>query len=167
MEPGIPAGLQLVAPAWHDDELLLLGDGYLSGVLPPAAPSCSIVVVGAHLDGQPLNHQLTSRGAWLRQRTTTAASYRLFALPNTDPPKPGLQRVYAGGASIGVEVWSIGEAEFGAFIRGVPSPLCIGTVELADGSCHPGFLCEPWALDGAEDITAFGNWRGYVAGRLP
>jgi allophanate hydrolase len=47
MEPDIPAGLQLVAPAWHDDELLRLAEGYLSGHLPPPAPSRTLVVVGA------------------------------------------------------------------------------------------------------------------------
>jgi allophanate hydrolase len=36
-------------------------------------------------------------------------------------------------------------------------------VELADGSWHHGFLCEPHALAGAEDITAYGGWRAYRA----
>ena len=54
-----------------------------------------IAVVGAHLDGQPLNHQLTDRGATFVARTETAPIYRLYALP-TDPPKPGLVRVVDG-----------------------------------------------------------------------
>jgi allophanate hydrolase len=45
--PMEPAGLQLVAAAWHDDELLRLGAGYLSGHLPPPSPSRTVVVVGA------------------------------------------------------------------------------------------------------------------------
>ena len=162
MESGVPAGLQLIAPAWHDDELLRLGDGYMTGTLAQAEPPCTIVVVGAHLDGLPLNHQLTDRGAWLLRRTTTAAAYRLYALANTTPAKPGLRRVAEGGAAIEVEVWAIGVLEFGSFIDGVPAPLCIGTVELADGSWHKGFLCEPWALDSARDITEFGGWRAHT-----
>jgi hypothetical protein len=39
----------------------------------------------------PLNFQLTTRGGTLVQKTKTAASYKLFALKNTTPPKPGLQ----------------------------------------------------------------------------
>jgi allophanate hydrolase len=26
-----------------------------------------------------------------------------------------------------------------------------------------GFLCEPWALEGAEDVSRFGGWRAYLA----
>jgi allophanate hydrolase len=44
----------------------------------------------------------------------------------------------------------------------VPSPLAIGSVQLVDGSRVPGFLCEPEALDGAEDITGHGGWRAYL-----
>ena len=50
--------------------------------------------------------------------------------------------------------------------RGVPAPLAIGTVELADGSRVKGFLCEDHAVDGAGDITAHGGWRAYL-GRRP
>ena len=57
-------------------------------------------VVGAHLSGLPLNGQLLERGARLRARTSTAPQYRLYALPGTTPPKPGLQRVAEGGASL-------------------------------------------------------------------
>ena len=80
----------------------------------------------------------------------------------TSPPKPGLYRVAQGGASIEVEVWALGLAELGSFLLEVPPPLCLGTVELADGSLHHGFLCEPWALEGAPDITRFGGWRAYL-----
>jgi allophanate hydrolase len=39
----------------------------------------------------------------------------------------------------------------------------IGKVMLADGSEHPGFLCESHALENATDITAHGGWRAYRA----
>jgi hypothetical protein len=122
----------------------------------------TLVVVGAHLSGQPLHHQLTSRGAQLMATTTTAASYRLHAL-TTSPPKPGLVRVASGGAPIEVEVWALDDESFGSFVADVPPPLCIGTVELADGSTSKGFLVESWAIDGAPDITDHGGWRAYVA----
>ncbi|MCU1501803.1 MAG: allophanate hydrolase, partial [Ilumatobacteraceae bacterium] len=162
MQPDVPAGLQLVAPAWYDDELVALAGGFEAGALGPPPGTSTIVVVGAHLDGLPLNGQLTSRGAWLRARTTTAPAYRLFELVGTVPRKPGLQRVAEGGAAIEVEVWSIGVAELGSFLIGVPAPLGIGTVELADGSWHKGFICEGWALEHARDITEFGGWRAFL-----
>jgi allophanate hydrolase len=38
----------------------------------------------------------------------------------------------------------------------LPPPLCIGSIELEDGSYTKGFLCEPRAMDGADDIS---KWR--------
>lgn len=122
-----------------------------------------LAVVGAHLAGLPLNHQLTTRGARLLQTTATAADYHLYALPGTVPPKPGLVRVAAGGVSINVELWSMTPAAFGAFTAEVPSPLAIGTLALADGRNVKGFLCESCAVAGAQDISAFGGWRAYLA----
>ena len=122
----------------------------------------SIAVVGAHLTGQPLHHQLTSRDASLVTTTTTAPVYRMYALA-TDPPKPGLVRVSEGGGAVEVEVWAMENADFGTFVDGIPAPLGIGRVVLADGSDVAGFLCEPIAIDGAEDVTRYGGWRAYLA----
>jgi allophanate hydrolase len=127
-----------------------------------------IAVAGAHLEGQPLNHQLTDRGAVLVERTRTGACYRMYALA-TDPLKPGLVRVPSTeeGASIEVEVWALLPSAFAELIDEVPAPLVIGRVLLADGTDVPGFLCEPIALLDALDITAFGGWRAYRASEPP
>ena len=50
----------------------------------------------------------------------------------------------------------------GHLLAGIPPPLAIGTVELADGSAVKGFLCEGHALAGARDITGFGGWRAFL-----
>jgi allophanate hydrolase len=129
----------------------------------------SLAVAGAHLSGQPLNAQLTDRAARLVATTTTAACYRLFAL-DTTPPKPGLVRVGGGatdGAAIEVEVWELDVAAFGDFVAQLPAPMCIGRVALADGTDVAGFLCEPCALEGATDITAFGGWRAFRSSAEP
>jgi hypothetical protein len=120
-----------------------------------------LAVAGAHLSGQPLNHQLTSRGATLERSTITASRYRLFAL-DTEPAKPGVVRVASGGAALEVEVWRMGAAAFGDFVARLPQPMAVGRVELGDGSFVSGFLVEPIALEGAADITAFGSWRAYL-----
>lgn len=130
---------------------------------PSPATHLALVAVGAHLSGLPLNGQLTERGAVLAQRTTTAPRYRLYALPGTVPPKPGLQRVDADGAAIEVEVWQVPLEAVGSFLALVPAPLALGSVELADGRWEHGFVCEGHALAAARDITALGGWRAYVA----
>ena len=131
----------------------------------PADPRrVRLAVAGAHLSGQPLNHQLTDRGAALVAVTRTAPTYRLHAL-DTTPPKPGLVRVAPGepGHEIEVEVWELATDEFGAFVDGIPSPLGIGRVTLVDGSDVAGFICEPFALVGAPDVSEHGGWRAYLA----
>jgi allophanate hydrolase len=129
-----------------------------------AAPLARIplAVCGAHLEGLPLNHQLTSRGATLVSRTRTARTYRFYALPGGPPFRPGLVRVASDGAAIDVEVWSVPAEHFGSFVAGIPAPLGIGKVELEDGTTVPGFICEPHGIQGAKDITSFGNWRDYL-----
>jgi allophanate hydrolase len=126
------------------------------------AGEMAVAVVGAHLSGLPLNGQLTSRGGRFLEATTTAPDYRLFALPGGPPQRPGLLRT-APGAAIAVEVWALPMAEVGGFLAGIPSPLSLGQVRLADGRLVTGFLVEAAAIDGAEDVTAFGGWRAYLA----
>lgn len=124
-----------------------------------------LAVVGAHLSGMPLNHQLTDLKAQLVVSTTTAARYRLYALPFTSPPKPGLKRVATGGVSIAIEVWSLPMQAIGRFLSQVDTPLAIGTIELRDGQWVKGFVCEPYGLEGAEDVSEHGGWRGYITSR--
>jgi len=174
----LPFGVTLVGPAFSDNALLALGArchcalGGNLGATPAKIteqplPSMKnegipLAVVGAHLRGQPLNHQLTSRRARFVRRTRTAPCYRLYALANTQPPKPGLRRVAEKlPQGIEIEVWALDEAAFGSFVAEIPPPLGIGTLELEDGSSVKGFVCEPIGLEGARDITGFGGWLAY------
>jgi len=183
---GLPAGVTFMGP-WGSDAMLA---GYATRLhratasrvgatqLPvppplapladpsPSSPAISIVVVGAHLSGEPLNHQLTSAGGTLLRACRTAAEYRLYSLPGTVPPKPGLVRVTDGsGVAVEVEVWSLPPAAFGAFVAAIPAPLGIGKLRLDDGEMVSGFLCEPYATEGAEDISSFGGWRAFRRSR--
>ncbi|MGA7490273.1 MAG: allophanate hydrolase, partial [Xanthobacteraceae bacterium] len=187
---GTPFGITLVAPAGNDAALASLGRVFHADTgLPlgatgkpqpalapmsylPAAGEIAVAVVGAHLSGMPLNAELRAFGARFLERTTTAARYRLFALTETAPPKPGLLRVgddgnIAAGAETGVaievEVWALPGAEFGRFVAVVPPPLSIGTLVLADGRGVKGFLVEAAATHGARDISQFGGWRAFMA----
>jgi allophanate hydrolase len=127
-------------------------------------PGCVLLaVVGAHLSGQPLNWQLTDRGARCVRTCRTAREYRLYALDRTMPPKPGLVREPGfEGPGIEVEVWAVPEDKFGGFVAAVPPPLGIGNAVLDDGQTVKCFVCEPYAITGAAEITRYGGWRNYV-----
>ncbi len=130
------------------------------------SPTIELAVVGAHLSGMPLNGELTSRGGVFARAASTTTSYRLFALAGGPPFRPGLLRVAAGtGAAIIVEVWTLSPASFGSFVAAIPSPLCVGTLHLGDGTKPKGFLVEPEGLGAAIDITSFGGWRAYMAAK--
>jgi allophanate hydrolase len=178
----LPFGVSLIGPSFSDKGLLALADrlhrklavnlGGSDRLLSetPAMPENAVpdrcvlmAVVGAHLTGQPLNWQLTSRSARLTRTVRTHQDYKLYALPNTTPPKPGL--VYSpgfAGPGIEVEVWAMPEDTVGSFLNGIPAPLSLGTVRLEDGTSVKGFLCEPYGVEGAEDISHLGGWRGYI-----
>jgi len=164
-------GITLIGPADSDRSLLDAADAYLSSANLPSVPpldlegkmqTVKLAVVGAHLKDMPLHWQLVSREAQFVGAFETAANYRLYAMADSVPPKPAL--VHSGdGGSIAVEVYEMGVAEFGSFVVEVPPPLAIGTIMLADGSSVKGFVAEPRALRGAEDITHLGGWRAYIA----
>jgi len=172
---GLPFGVTFCAPAFCDAKLVALAAAFEAAQgLAPGAPVAvekpdegfiELAVVGAHMSGLPLNHELTSRGAMFVERTRTAPRYRFHALAGGPPFRPGLVRVAEGGAAIELEVWRVPRAAFGGFMAGVPQPLCIGTLDLQSGRSVKGFLCEESGLDGAEDITAFGGWRAFMASK--
>lgn len=163
---GLPFGISFIGPAFSDDALLSLADFYHRGTALPAPPGCvPVAVVGAHLSGQPLNWQLTDRGARLTRTCRTAPGYRLYALQGTVPPKPGLVRDDRyEGVGIEVEVWSVPEDRFGGFVAAVPPPLGIGTATLDSGDAVKCFICEGYAIERATEITSFGGWRNYLRG---
>jgi allophanate hydrolase len=169
-------GVTFIGPAWADRTLLDFARRYEEIAPMPQAPpldtsgvtpKIKLAVVGAHLAAMPLHWQLTSRDAELVRRCKTAPAYKLYAMANTTPPKPALVHVGDGGGAIEVEVYALDVASFGGFVAEVPPPLAIGTVTLDDGTEVKGFVAEPRALDGADDITALGGWRAYMASRAP
>lgn len=169
---GLPFGITLIARGGFDAALADAGRRWSGATAqasllrrPASVPTLALAVVGAHLSGLPLNGQLLERGATLVESTTTAPVYRLFALPGTTPPKPGLQRCAEGGHAITVEVWAMPLHSVGSFLALIPPPLGLGSVQLADGRHVHGFVCEAHALAGAQDISSFGGWRAYLQSR--
>lgn len=182
----LPFGITLIAPAWQDAALIKFGKIWQAnadlnlGTTRRKAPTIisknitpenyvRLAVVGAHLTGMPLNTQLIDRKAVFVENTFTANCYRLFALPNTTPPKPGLMRGEENtqGAEIIVELWDLPLQHFGSFVALIPAPLGIGTLTLHDGREVKGFICEGVAIKEATDITHFGGWRAYIKSLQP
>ena len=179
---GLPFGVTLVGPGSRANALAPLADALHRAAgcgmgrarvapgpaVPAAAPDdrIELAVVGAHLSGLPLNKDLIALGGTFVREVTTASDYRLFALPGTNPPKPGLIRDLGfAGPGVPAEVWSLGPDAFGRFVAAIPSPLGIGRLAMTDGSTPSGFLCERWAVEDAAEI--FGGWRSFAiaAGR--
>jgi len=159
---GLPFGITFFAPAFHDAALLELGDRW-TGVASPATPAdpdrVRVAVAGLHLSGEPLNHELTARGARLESSARTSSAYRCYRIRRGDRQFPALVRT-GDGAPTEVEIWSLPADGAGTFLRDcVRPPLCLGTLELEDGTTATGFLGESWAVEGMEDITARGGWR--------
>ena len=178
---GLPFGITLIAPGWREPDLVrwaqpLEAQAQLTagatgrptrtqGALPSwhvptQGETIALTVVGAHLRGMPLNHELLACGARFREATHTASHYRLYALQGMVPAKPGLAQAVEG-AAIAVEVWDMPIANLGRFVVGIPAPLGIGSVTLQDGRSVKGFICEGAALANAQDITHYGGWRAY------
>lgn len=181
-DSGLPFGITLIAPNGFDhalvklasilenDNTLFLGKNLRSKLpvdqLHSSALACKssieIAVVGAHLKGMPLHYQIQNSACKWLETTVTAKEYRLFALANTNPPKPGLVRVEEDGAEIEVEIYQMPLDQVGAFLKQIPEPLGLGSIKLQNGRFVKGFICEPIGVLGAKDISEFGGWRGYL-----
>jgi allophanate hydrolase len=183
MANALPWGVTLFGRVFTDQYLLSLADalqrqtelplcGQRSLNLPaPSNPArhdmARVVVCGAHLDGLPLNWQLKQRGGRLVEATHSSPDYQLYALAGGPPFRPGMLRVAEDGVAIEVEIWQLPSSELGSFLTGIPAPLGLGKVQLADGRWETGFICEAYGLEGAADISHFGGWRGYMRSKQP
>jgi allophanate hydrolase len=160
---GAQFGITLLAPAFHDAVIADLAGRFLGEPSAAGWPELDgaavteLAVFGAHLRGQPLERQLTSRGARWGGAIKTAPRYQLYAL-DTVPPKPGLVRATDGGAAIVGERWVLSPAALGGFLAELPTPMLLGKVELDDGTWITGFGCDHAAPGQGRDITEYGGW---------
>lgn len=182
---GLPFGITLAAPAHQDLSLLHLASRIqqayplpfgATGAMDTAQQDNKIpfetfksdrvrlAVCGAHLSGLPLNRQLTVRKGEFLRCARTSPDYKLFALREDPPCRPGMVHVKENeqGFSIEIEVWELPMRELGSFVASIPKPLGIGTISLADGEMVLGFLCEHYAVATATDISHLGGWREYL-----
>ncbi|MFJ7242094.1 allophanate hydrolase [Streptomyces olivaceus] len=166
---GSPFGVSVVTRAFEDQPALDIAALLTGEQAPVPLPRTGVdlAVFGAHLRGQPLNHQLTDSGARYAGEVATSTAYRLTAL-DTVPAKPGLTRVGpSAGARITGERWTLSPAALGRFLADLPAPMSLGRLELADGTWVLGFQCDPHTAAGGTDITHLGDWRAYLDAAAP
>jgi allophanate hydrolase len=157
-----PAGVSVIGPAFTDQVLFDVAARLTSETLTQMyAPAKHLVVFGAHLRGQPLNHQLRELGARYLDDVRTVPEYRMVVLPGR-PPKPGIVHDPDRGGSLLAERWALSAAGLGDFLGALPDPMRLGPVRLEDGNSCVGFYCDPVAALDAPDITHLGSWRSYL-----
>jgi gamma-glutamylcyclotransferase (GGCT)/AIG2-like uncharacterized protein YtfP len=120
-----------------------------------------LAVNGTLMRGLELNGNLLRAGARFVREANTAPAYRLYSIGDVHP---AMLRAPGGGA-IALELWEVPETGLAGILQAEPAGLCIGKVELADGSQVLGVLGEPWLCEGRPEITTCGGWRAYLARR--
>ncbi len=177
---GLPFGISLLALPGEDLKLDALADAMhrlsdagsgkqrhplppFTDVARPPPAQARLAVVGAHMSGLALNQQLLDVNARYVATVRTAPLYKLYVLPNTKPERPGMVQAPCDGTSIELELWDMSWEALGKFMAKVPAPLCIGSVQTADGELVKGFLCEGFAVADAREISSFGGYRNYLA----
>jgi hypothetical protein len=128
----------------------------------PSAESILLAVNGTLMRGLELNPNMLEVGAEFVREDRTVPAYRLYSIGDRHP---GMVRVPTGGVSVAVEVWSVPPQGLASILLKEPPGLCIGKVSLLSGAETLGVVAEPILCAGQREITEFGGWRAYCAGR--
>ena len=124
--------------------------------------SVTLAVNGTLMRGLELNPNMIKAGATFVREATTAPSYRLWSI---DDRHPAMVRVSTGGAAIALEVWTVPPEGLAQILLQEPPGLCVGKIRLDGGEETLGVLAEPILCEGMKEITPYGGWRAYLAGR--
>lgn len=119
-----------------------------------------VVFNGTVMRGQPAHANL--EGATFLEDVRTADAYRLYTIGDRHP---AMIRDDDRGASITAELYEVPDDVWPGIRDTEPPGLYRGPVELDDGRAVDGMLGEPELVAGpeADEITAYGGWREYLA----
>ncbi|WP_156761015.1 allophanate hydrolase [Microbacterium karelineae] len=158
-------GVTFVAPAFHDQIVADLAARFRGEPIAPlvGAPGTEVAVFGAHLTGEPLNHQLAELGGRFIRDIATSDGHRMLLVPGI-VDRPAIVRADDGECVPG-ELWRLSPAALGTFLAGIAAPLGLGEIELDDGTTAIGFIASV-SDRSLRDITSTGGWRAYRAGVL-
>jgi hypothetical protein len=126
----------------------------------PNVKLVELAVNGTLMRGLALNDNLLVAGGQFLRESATSPCYRLWSINDRHP---AMARVTDSGASIALEIWALPPAGIAQVLLQEPAGLCIGRIELADGSWVLGVLGEATLCAGQPDITAWGGWRTYIS----
>jgi hypothetical protein len=119
-----------------------------------------LAVNGSLMRGLELNRNLLEVGAVFIREDRTAPIYRLWSINDR---YPGMLRTSEGNAqAIELEIWDLDEAGLVRVLEQEPAGLTIGRVVLEAGNEVLGVLAEPYLVEGRQEITRYGGWRGYL-----
>ncbi len=122
--------------------------------------SVLLAVNGTLMRGLELCKNMEDAGAKFVKEDSTAPCYRLWSVNDNNP---AMLKVKEGGISVLLEVWSVPKAGLADILQKEPPGLCIGKVQLNDGSYVLGVIAEPWVVEGMKDISQYCGWRNYIA----
>ncbi|MGH3494747.1 MAG: allophanate hydrolase-related protein [Sciscionella sp.] len=118
---------------------------------------------GGGMRGGPLHHQL--RGAPLQRCASSAPRYRYYSVGDRFP---AMAAVATGGIGVQGEVYDLPLETLGKhLLPAEPPELELGVIELADGVWCLATVLRQSYRDAAEliDISAYADWRAYLAAR--
>ena len=165
--PGLQRpGAAGLADRFHRAQTAVPGDVLDLAACPPGC--IAVAVVGAHLSGQPLNHELTDRAGAAGQDLPHRA--RLPPL-RAGRHHAGQARAWSATSSFAVRESKSRSGRCPNTSSAASSAGCrrrseSATPSLDDGSTVKCFICEPYAVAGATEITRFGGWRHYLSQAL-
>lgn len=121
-----------------------------------------LAVNGTLMRGLGLNQNLLDVNANFVREAETDAHYRLWTI---DDIHPAMMRFSTGGTNVALEIWELPAAAIATILEQEPAGLCIGRITLADGSSVLGVLGEAYLCETGTEITEYGGWRAYMAGK--
>ncbi len=120
-----------------------------------------LFVNGTLMRGLALNGNLD--GAEFLGEFVTAPCYRLYTI---DDIHPGMFEVAEGGVAVAGEMYRMSDEIWQRVEVGEPPHLYCGPVKLEDGRTVNGILFpQEIAEANHRDISAFGDWRKYMASK--
>lgn len=118
-----------------------------------------LAVNGTLMRGLELNQNMLDAKATFLREDKTSKAYRLWSINNNNP---AMIRDDELGEEIELEVWEVPQEGLISILSKEPAGLCIGKVELQDGSYVLGVLGENFVLKGQKEITSYKGWRNYI-----
>ncbi len=119
-----------------------------------------LAINGTLMRGLELNQNLIDVDAEFIREDKTQNCYRLFSINDIYPAM--FKDTSLNGNNISLEIWELDGDALTLILKNEPPGLCMGKVELADGSTVLGVLGETYIFSNQKEITGFGGWKEYL-----